>query len=55
VPYVPSSAISVAQANLESFQGFADSDRENIAWKNAFELFPVLSAKFPEMLADSTS
>ncbi|KEF56420.1 uncharacterized protein A1O9_08001 [Exophiala aquamarina CBS 119918] len=54
-PYMPASAVPIAQAALESYHGFTEWDRERIAWKNAFELFPALKTKFPEVVANSTT
>ncbi|KAK4896560.1 hypothetical protein LTR27_005478 [Elasticomyces elasticus] len=48
-PYMPGTAVPIAQKALEDFEGFSDEDREKIGWRNAFELFPSLKKKFPDM------
>jgi len=48
-PYMPDTAIPVAQNALKKFDGFTEEDRQKIGWRNAFALFPILAQKFPEI------
>ncbi|KAK1813218.1 hypothetical protein LTR12_012407 [Friedmanniomyces endolithicus] len=48
-PFMPGSAIPLAQKALTGFDGFFQEDREKIGWKNAFALFPSLKEKFPDI------
>lgn len=46
---MPGERIPSAQEALDEYEGFDDADREKIAWRNAFTLFPGLSKKFPHL------
>ena len=47
---MPASAIPIAQNAVKQFHGLTDADREKVGWRNAFELFPSLKERFPEMI-----
>ncbi len=48
-PYLPASLVPTVQKAFDSYDGFNEEDRQKIGWRNAFELFPTLKEKFPEM------
>ncbi len=48
---MPKSAVPMAQKALIDFDGFSEDDRNRIGWTNAFELFPSLREKFPDIRA----
>lgn len=48
-PYLPGKLLPSVQKAFNEYDGFTEEEKERIGWKNAFELFPSLKEKFPEV------